>query len=717
MQAVVEEGPELGKLEDLIAEVENVGLRRLLAAAAREVKESRNFGLVFEQHIPETVAVLGLPVRRGNRVRLRNQIDTGPDFTVIKATKKALTLASDGTTLDVEPGDVAVVKRFGEAIYPTLTPVGEVRRSDGPAHTVINGENYHALQTLLYLYEGQVDCIYIDPPYNTGARDWKYNNRFVDDNDSWRHSKWLSFMEKRLVLAKRLLKDTGVLVVTIDEHEVHHLGMLIERLFPECRRPMVTIVMNSAGNTQSGFYRVEEYALFCFPPGTRPALIGDDLLADESKKPRSLWGTHIRSGGINDRPSKRPNLVYPIGIDRASGRFVGCGRSLEDRLLAGELGDMTRAGLDEWRPDPDETYEGHPVLWPHSKDGSIGTWRNDAVKFAELVADGFVRIRPNPAAPGSNEWSVSYVTEGNRKKVADGVIPILGRDERDGALILGDDRRPVIPKTVWKRRLHDATNWGSPVLRSFVGANNFSYPKSPYAVRDTLATIVGDKPSALVLDFFAGSGTTLQATCMLNAQDGGTRRAILVTNNEVGEQQAQSLIDAGHYPGDPEWEACGIFEAVAKPRCSAVVSGLRQDDTPVEGEYADGTPYAEGFAESVEFYNLDYLDPDSVRLGDQLNAIIPMLRLAAGAFGATPHADDDAWLIPEASAWAVLIDDARFGKFKAALDKHPELTHIWLVTTSEEAFARMRAQLPPGPRVSMLYRDYLRNFEINTEQS
>jgi adenine-specific DNA-methyltransferase len=108
------------------------------------------------------------------------------------------------------------------------------RPADAPWHTLIEADNYHALQLLDYLYAGQVDCIYIDPPYNTGARDWKYNNDYVDGNDGWRHSKWLAFMEKRLKLAKRLLKpDTGVLIVTIDEHEVHHLGMLLEREFPE----------------------------------------------------------------------------------------------------------------------------------------------------------------------------------------------------------------------------------------------------------------------------------------------------------------------------------------------------------------------------------------------------------------------------------------------------------------------------------------------------
>lgn len=159
-----------------------------------------------------------------------------------------------------------------------------------------------------------------------------------------------------------------------------------------------------------------------------------------------------------------------------------------------------------------------------------------------------------------------------------------------------------------------------------------------------------------------------------------------------------------------------IFERVTRPRCSAAVSGIAATGEAVTADYLDGRPIGDGFEEAVEFYKLDYLDPDSVRLGDQLSAILPMLRLAAGAQGELPAADADAWLMPGDAAWAVLIDDARFGKFKTALAKRTELTHIWLVTTSEESFARMRSQLPVGLRVSMLYRDYLRNFEINMEQ-
>ena len=138
-------------------------------------------------------------------------------------------------------------------------------RGDKPAHVVIKGENYHTLEALQFTHAGKVDCIYIDPPYNTRSRDWKYNNDYVDAADAWRHSKWLAMMEKRLRLRTRdLLKDDSVLIATIDEHEVHHLRMLLEQLFPDAYVQMVTIVVNPKGVPQGRVARVEEYAVFCF---------------------------------------------------------------------------------------------------------------------------------------------------------------------------------------------------------------------------------------------------------------------------------------------------------------------------------------------------------------------------------------------------------------------------------------------------------------------
>lgn len=133
-------------------------------------------------------------------------------------------------------------------------------------HTLIEADNYHALQLLEYMYHGKVDCIYIDPPYNTGARDWKYNNNYVDSNDVYRHSKWLSFMKKRLELAKKLLNpEDSVLIVTIDEKEYLHLGCLLEEMFPEGRIQMISSMINFAGSTRNAeFARSNEYIFILY---------------------------------------------------------------------------------------------------------------------------------------------------------------------------------------------------------------------------------------------------------------------------------------------------------------------------------------------------------------------------------------------------------------------------------------------------------------------
>ena len=142
---------------------------------------------------------------------------------------------------------------------------------DGPTHILIEGDNYHSLSVLNYTHENSFDVIYIDPPYNTGAKDWKYNNNYVDGNDAYRHSKWLAMINKRFILAKKLLKpETGVFIVTIDEHEVHRLRMLVEEIFTNYYIQMVTAVTNPKGVTQGRFSRVEEYIIDMVFPVAEP---------------------------------------------------------------------------------------------------------------------------------------------------------------------------------------------------------------------------------------------------------------------------------------------------------------------------------------------------------------------------------------------------------------------------------------------------------------
>jgi adenine-specific DNA-methyltransferase len=238
----------LSAIHDLIGQINDSRLRERLAAEWANAAKERKFGLVFEDHLPELLPLHGAKPRKGDLVCRRG--GALKDVWQIKSLHAGLAICvkpsnkthpSEPTRaaaeqVEFQVDELLVVREFGEPIFPALVPLDTVANGqpDSPWHTLIEADNYHALQLLDYLYAGQVDCIYIDPPYNTGARDWKYNNDYVDGNDGWRHSKWLAFMEKRLKLAKRLLKpDTGVLIVTIDEKEYLHLGMLLEQGFPD----------------------------------------------------------------------------------------------------------------------------------------------------------------------------------------------------------------------------------------------------------------------------------------------------------------------------------------------------------------------------------------------------------------------------------------------------------------------------------------------------
>ena len=244
----------MATLQDLIGQIDDLDLRNRILAETNKLLKQKKFGLVFEEHLPECTPLYDVPVKKGSSaakklgavsdVYLVVSIDDGIAKCVRKETKE---------TEQIPVADLVSVAEFGEPIYPYLKPMDSVCNAPDSDlwHTLIEADNYHALQLLEYLYAGKVDCIYIDPPYNTGARDWKYNNDYVDGNDNYRHSKWLSMMEKRLKLAKRLLNPkNSVLIVTIDEKEYLHLGCLLEELFTNARIQMVSSCINPAGSSR-----------------------------------------------------------------------------------------------------------------------------------------------------------------------------------------------------------------------------------------------------------------------------------------------------------------------------------------------------------------------------------------------------------------------------------------------------------------------------------
>lgn len=699
-------------VEHLIAQIPDAALRKAIEREVADLKKRLNWGLVFERHIPESTRLLDAPIKVGSVVwdrqsakpkRFRVRAIEGSDLVVVPE-KLNSTAPDDAETLRFARTQVLVEKPFEEPVFPTLTSLGSVRngQADRPSHAVIEGENYHAIELLLAAYEGKADLLYLDPPYNTGDKDWAYNNDYVDPNDQWRPSKWLAFMERRLRLGRRLLKPDGVMVVTIDEHEVLHLGMLLEQVFPEARIQMVTIVTNPSGVDQGGLSRVEEYAFFCFfGSAGKPLGLGDDMLADE-KKVRGRdsvirWEQLLRAG-VNSARSDRPKLFYPLLVQRDTDRLVRVG----DPLLEGD-------------PDPEAMIDGYRAVWPVRENGTWGNWRNSPATMQQLIDKGFTRLGRYNAQ--RKTWVVYYVSANLRRKVDTGEIEISGRGE-DGVVLLAYSSIPkVAVKTVWHRIRHNAPMSGSQLLLAFMGRQgSFPFPKSLYAVRDTLDILLRDKSDALLIDFFAGSGTTLHATMLLNSQDGGRRRCVLVTNNEVNYKAAAKLHKDGHFRGDPEFEAAGVFESATRPRTIAALTGVRPDGVPVKGAYLDGREYSAGFEENVEFFRLSYLDPIAVELGLHFRELHPLLWLAAGGVGERAELDQGPRVaLPPGSPYAVLFDPAGMPELLAGIAARPQIAHVFIVADSDASFADLASSLPHGVEPVQLYRAYLEILRGATE--
>lgn len=710
----------MSRLSNLLREVEKQE-PQLAADLAREVKalsQRRQFGLNFERHIPETVELHGRPSRKGDKVRFlapRGESLKGVDQSLWKVrgitrkdgerVAKLVPAESTGAEADLMERaveDLVVVAEFRDPIYPGLVSTGTVERGGNkPFHTVINAENFHALQLLLYTHEGKVDAIYIDPPYNTGAKDWKYNNDYVDADDAYRHSKWLAFMERRLKLARRLLNpESSVLIVTIDEKEVHRLGLLIEQTFPEATTQVVSVAINPAAVARgSEFRRADEYYFFVMmgAAGPQAVLLGGDWVTTRGRTHRGeiRWDLLRRSAEAAAR-ADRPGLFYPffIGTDDGTVHSIGDAMPL----------DQDRATIE---PPP-----GALAVWPMRRNGAEGRWRVGAPTAREALGKGYIKV----GTPKGETTPIYYLTAGEQKKIADGIYEVLGRAP-DGSVVtstLESDERRVIPSTQWRVAAHDATQYGSRMLANFVPDRRFPFPKSLYAVEDSLRFFVNDKPGATIIDFFSGSGTTAHAVMRLNRRDGGTRRSIMVTNNEVSAEEQVRLWTIGQRPGDPEWEALGICEYVTKPRITAAVTGRTADGEQIKGDYkfTDEFPIAQGFEENVEFLSMTYEAPRAVAHNRSFEAIAPLLWLKAGACGRrieTPTHD-----FAVADTYAVLFDTDHSRDFLTALHDAESVQMVFVVTDDDRAFQMVCAELPAGVDSVRLYSSYLTNFAINT---
>ena len=220
----------MAAIHDLIKQVQDESLRLLLEEEVKKLTKKKKFGLVFEDHLEENIFLYDMPIKKGTTVSRRErerERESNSLYTVIGLDKNIATCLKKGSK-EIEKIDInelVVTTQIGDSIYPYLKTIDSICNAPDSDlwHTLIEADNYHALQLLEYLYAGKVDCIYIDPPYNTRDKDWKYNNDYVDSTDAYKHSKWLSMMKKRLLIAKKLLRRNGMLITTIDDNEYANL--------------------------------------------------------------------------------------------------------------------------------------------------------------------------------------------------------------------------------------------------------------------------------------------------------------------------------------------------------------------------------------------------------------------------------------------------------------------------------------------------------------
>ena len=702
----------MAAINDLLRQISDVTLRERLTQEFNHLSKNKKFGLVFEEHVPECTTLYGVAIKRGATVA-RKTSRINDVFTVVKANGESA-FCKDKTTGEVSEipmAELVVVAHFGEPIFPMLQPIDYIENApdNNLWHTLIEADNYHALQLLEYLYPKKVDCIYIDPPYNTGARDWKYNDVYVDSSDYWSHSKWLSMMKKRLRITKQILSEQGALIISISYHELHRLVLLCEELFPE--RQVVTItVQTSGGKPSGGFNYLQEYLVFVVPTSFSP------------NSTRFAGGNYNAPfHGMNlatfDQ-TQRPNQTYPIFVDAETGHIKGCGQSLQERVQNGGY----KGSLSDFKFDYSEAPDGCVAVWPVSNKGTPCVWRLISSRLMNDWEKGYIKVIKQPSRRSKNEYSIQYLSAGIISKIEKGELQIAGCEESSPTVVIGEytSEGSDMP-TIWTEKAF-YTAKGTNQIQSIFGSKEFPYPKPIDLIAEVIRACTNE--NSIVIDFFAGSGTTLNVVNLLNAEDGKDRRCILITNNEVSESKSKLLRKSGYRPGDPHWEAEGICRAITWPRTKYTILGKRNDGAELAGEYApdsDGNqrPMSEGFSANVEYFRLGFLDKNNVSIGRQFYEILPLLWLKSGAVGRRPEPQveeiPDMVLLPE-NGFAVLVDETQFSLFAQRLADANNINMVYFVTNSEEAFHDMTASIKVEATYQ-LYRDYIDNFVLGARRN
>ena len=499
-----------------------------------------------------------------------------------------------------------VSENFTPKQFPILKEVKnkEIETDKSKAtNLLIEGDNYHSLAVLNFTHQNKIDVIYIDPPYNTGNKDFIYNDKFIDKEDPFRHSKWLSFMEKRLRLAHRLLKNTGVIFISIDDHEHAQLKLLCDEIF------------------------------------------GEKNFIDSI-----VWDKKSSAKGVPPKNMMVNVHEYIIAYQKGDGfKFVGQERTEESGKFK--------------NPDNDPR----------------GPWRESNIKSTiKPTGQAFTIVDPNTGKEYTNTWAFS-------KKSLERMI-------KEGRILWKENlpKQKEFMQEMRNENMAIRSNWGvfdaqstTVFLKELLPNTKFDNPK-PISLMEYLVKVTIRK-DATILDFFAGSGTTAHAVLKANAEDGGTRKFILCTNNENK-----------------------IATNVCYPRVEKVINGYKNS----KGEKVAG------LGGNLKYFKTDFVGSDSTDKNkrDLVNKSTEMICIKEDIFDLVADGGLDYRIYQKDKKFlGVIFEIDAIADFKKEAEKHKGNFTVYCFSyteaTPEKEFKGLKNKYVLKPIPAVILRIYLEIFK------
>ena len=514
-----------------------------------------------------------------------------------------------GLIWEDKPEDVVEMCKEKLPVLKEVKSKEIITDKDKPVNLLIEGDNYHALSVLNYTHNGKIDVIYIDPPYNTGNKDFKYNDSFVDKEDSYRHSKWLSFMGKRLKLAQKLLKNTGAIFISIDDNEVAQLKLLCDDIFGE-ENFIVNFIVNSApaGTQSSKNVSIQHSYCLCYARSInnvkfileRTESELENRYSEKDEKGND-YSERLWKRGIGGRKEDVPTLHFPVYYNPKTKQILVDNEYKNNKSFVKIIPYHTRGVLGRW------------------------TWSRDTMK------NGRNNLIVKKVA---GEWKLHKKVY---KESEVGKLPfsIIGAD-------IG------------------RTEMGSLEVKEIFNTKVFDYPKPLNLICHFLSSV--NNKSAIILDFFAGSGTSGHAVLQCNKKDGGSRKFILCTDNE-----------------DNNGSGLKIAEDICYPRIKRVIQGYKNSKNE----------RVIGLGGNLKYFKTDFVsfkestDKNKIRMTEEA---IEMLCVKEGTFEEVENRVGFKIFKNQDHHMGVIFDQLAIKDFKKAIASIKGKFSVYIFSLGDDAF-------------------------------